>query len=260
MHLILSPHFDDAALSLGGLIRQRSEAGERVRVLTLFAGRPGADLSPLARRLHRLWGDPADLLGRREEEDRAALAILGAEAAPLGMLDALYRRDHRDHRNRRADAWLYAEGTALYGPVHPAERGLPAVLAAAVKDQLDPLPTAAAVTVYAPLAVGDHVDHQLAHAAARRLTGASVCFYEDFPYAERPGLLDRAREARGGGTWAPRLVPLTAGQLSAKIAAIRSYSSQLGGLFRGEGTPEERVRSYAAAVGGGAPAERLWIP
>ena len=34
----------------------------------------------------------------------------------------------------------------------------------------------------APLGVGEHVDHQIVHAAARELEGVDVVFYEDTPY------------------------------------------------------------------------------
>jgi len=255
VQLILSPHFDDAVLSCGGQIRQRVEAGETVRVLTLFGGRPGPALSPLAQELHQRWGDPPDLVGRRQEEDDAALQLLGAAPCRLQEREALYRQDPEG-------AWLYPTREALFGAVHPAEQAWPAALAVGVAAHL---PADGEVTVQAPLGVGCHVDHQLAHAAARHLAdrGIAVWFYEDYPYAERPGALDRALQAQEGLRWEPRLFPLTAEQLAAKIAAICAYRSQLPGLFRDfheAPSPEAAVRRYAQEVGGGQPAERVWIP
>jgi LmbE family N-acetylglucosaminyl deacetylase len=253
MHLFLSPHFDDAVLSCGGQIRQRVEEGQPVRVLTLFAGRPGAGLSPFAQELHRLWDDPPDPVGLRQAEDDEALRILGAEPRRIDERDALYRQG--------ADgAWLYPDRDALFGAVHPIERPWPAELAAAVAAHL---PATGDVTIHAPLGVGNHVDHQIAHAAARCLQerGITAWFYEDYPYAWRPGQIDRALEARGGLGWEPRLIPLTEGQIGARIAALRAYRSQVGNLFQSrEGTPEELVRRDAIQVGGGRPAERVWIP
>jgi peptidoglycan/xylan/chitin deacetylase (PgdA/CDA1 family)/LmbE family N-acetylglucosaminyl deacetylase len=252
-HLFLSPHFDDAVLSCGGQIRQRVEQGQQVRVLTLFAGRPGAALSPLAQELHRLWGDPPDLVGLRRAEDEKALRLLGAEPLRLDEREALYRQGPDG-------AWLYPDRESLFGEIHPAERGRPAALAAAVARHLPPT---GGVTVHAPLGVGNHVDHQIAHAAARCLQerGITVWFYEDYPYAGRPGRLDSAREARGALLWEPRIIPLTEEQISARVEAVHAYRSQLSSLFHGrEETPEEHVRRTAAEVGGGRPAERIWIP
>ncbi len=39
--------------------------------------------------------------------------------------------------------------------------------------------------VIAPLALGDHIDHRIAQAAARRVGIAAMAFYEDLPYAAR---------------------------------------------------------------------------
>jgi len=253
LHLFLSPHLDDAVLSCGGQIRQRVEKGQQVRVLTLFAGRPGAGLSPFAQEIHRFWGDPPDPVGLRWAEDEEALRILGAEPRRIGERDALYRQG-------RDGAWLYPDGDSLFGAVHPAESAWPAELAAAVAAHL---PATGRVTIHAPLGVGNHVDHQIAHAAARCLQarGVAAWFYEDYPYARRPGQLDRARAACGGLRWTPRIIPLTEGQVSARIEAIGAYRSQLGGLFRGRtGTTGEHVRRDSTEVGGGRPAERVWIP
>ncbi len=60
--IFVSPHLDDVVLSAPGRVLARTERGERVVVLTVFSE-----------------GD-ARYAGRREE-DRSALAILGAEPA-----------------------------------------------------------------------------------------------------------------------------------------------------------------------------------
>jgi hypothetical protein len=45
------------------------------------------------------------------------------------------------------------------------------------------------VRVFAPLAIGNHVDHQLVFWAARSLPPRyGALFYEDYPYAARKGL------------------------------------------------------------------------
>ena len=72
--LYLSPHFDDAALSCGGLIRQLVLEDTQVLVATIFAGEPPpADISPFAAGMHARWGDVEHSSTVRREEDRKAM-------------------------------------------------------------------------------------------------------------------------------------------------------------------------------------------
>ena len=64
-----------------------------VLVVTVFAAAPapGAPLSPFAHSLHRRWGHGPEAGLRRQEEDRAALALLGAEPLHWPYSDCIYR-------------------------------------------------------------------------------------------------------------------------------------------------------------------------
>jgi LmbE family N-acetylglucosaminyl deacetylase len=249
-HVYLSPHLDDAVLSCGGTIHQQVMAGRHPLVITLFAGRPPAnvDLSDFAQSLHARWRDSTDLISTRWAEDQAALAALGADYLRLNYPDCIYRG--REH----AGEWYYASEEAIFGPVHPAEQGLPAELAATLSEFIPPGDD---VTLYAPLTIGNHVDHQLAFATALLLKarGWKVRFYEDYPYAETDGAVAAALAARGASHWKSSTVPLGKEDLEAKIQAIACYESQVGVLFGGVEAMPERVRDYATQVGG----ERLWM-
>jgi len=250
-HVYLSPHLDDAVLSCGGLIHRQARAGQLPLVITLFCGQPAADaqLSAFAQLQHTRWGAPTDVTALRWSEDRAALAVLHADYLRLNYLDCIYRgRSHSD----RPD-WYYASEQALFGAVHPAEQDLPVELAAVLSEFIPP---GKDVTLYAPLTVGNHVDHQLTLAAALILKAQGWClkFYEDYPYVEAEGALSAALVARGADRWQPVVTPLDENNLAAKIEAIACYASQLGVLFGGAGAMAARVRGYVARVGG----ERLW--
>ncbi|GAB4529685.1 MAG: PIG-L family deacetylase [Anaerolineae bacterium] len=252
-HVYLSPHLDDAALSCGGLMHRQVKAGSPPLVITLFSGQPPADaeLSAFARWQHERWGHPQDVMPVRWAEDQAALAVLGADYLRLNYRDCIYRgREHGPE-----PLWYYASEEALFGPVHPAEQGLPGELAITMSEFI---PGPQGVTLYAPLAAGNHVDHQLTCAAALilRAQGWRVCFYEDYPYVEAEGILAAALIARGAEGWQPVVTPLDENDLAAKVEAIACYASQLGVLFGGAEAMRERVRGYAIQVGG----ERLWNP
>jgi LmbE family N-acetylglucosaminyl deacetylase len=257
-HLYLSPHLDDAVLSCGGAIHRSRAGDEPVLAVTVFAGdaTPGGELSPFALEQHEHWGDPPRPAALRRAEDLAALTLLDAELRHLDYLDAVYRAG--------ADGeWLYANEEALWGKVHPADpMGGDGVEALA--DRLAGLmPTATPVVVYAPLGVGRHVDHQIVHAAARRLLarGCRVAFYEDYPYAEKPGAVEAALDAAGARGWRVEPIPLDARDLIAKIAALAYYRSQICVLFEGFDAMPNRLWSFAASR---SPedglAERIWWP
>ena len=139
-HIFLSPHYDDAALSCGGLIAQLSAAGEPAVVATLFGGKPDYDqLSPFARMIHGRPLASEDPIDQRRAEERHALALLGAESRQGDYLDCIYRQDATQTR------WLYASEAALFGPVDPADDALVDELAhclaalAPLPDQCDAL-------------------------------------------------------------------------------------------------------------------------
>jgi LmbE family N-acetylglucosaminyl deacetylase len=113
------------------------------------------------------------------------------------------------------------------------------------------------VTLYAPLTIGNHVDHQLAFATVLlvKARGWKVRYYEDYPYAEADGAVAAALAARDASHWKSSTVPLGKEDLEAKIQAIACYESQMGVLFGSVEAMPERVRDYATQVGG----ERLWM-
>jgi LmbE family N-acetylglucosaminyl deacetylase len=199
--------------------------------------------------MHRQWQLPADqAVRRRVHEDVEALETLGADAYLLPQLDAIYRMPAS-----------YTDDATLFGAVHPADP-----LAAALREQAAALAARyPAAIFYAPLGVGQHVDHQAAYAVARELAGGglSVAFYEDFPYVADPGALDRRMEALGGRASFVAGVTDIDATLARKISAIESYGSQISTLFGTSAAMAERVRAYAEELRPeqGTYGERIWI-
>lgn len=231
----LSPHYDDAVFSCGGTIHRQGRNGRRVLVITIFGAAPdsGAPLSSMAREIHQHMGCEVDPIATRRKEDRFAMARLGAESHWLKFKDCIYRGDPA------RDAWFYSKQDDLFGPVHPGEKYLITAIADAVaalcRGTSSPL-------VYAPLGIGNHVDHQLTHQAGRLLLerGQAVVFYEDYPYADpthSANANDESRHSlqaaisavtRHGGTSV--LSPLEETDLQARIDSSCAYRSQLGDL------------------------------
>lgn len=251
--VFLAPHYDDVALSCGGTVAALADAGARPLVVTVFGGEPGgAALTDFARWQHERWGtaEGADTLATRRAEDREAAAILGAETRWLPHFDAIYRGDR------------YLSDDALFGPLAEDEVPLAERIAADIL-ALPPVADAAALALYVPLALGNHVDHQLAYAAGRliaaRVEHARVLAYEDFPYAAQDPQALPERLAALGGELGPVETVDIARTLDRRIAAIAAYRSQLAVIFRYTDDWRVAVATFARRSGDSVtPAERFW--
>ncbi len=254
-HIFLSPHYDDIPLSAGGAVNLLANGGRTPEVFVIFGSEPdGAQpLSEFAESLHRAWGlNASEVIARRQAEEQAAAAVLGATTSVLPFRDAIYRDR------------LYLSDDDLFGAPSPAEQGLPTSITASLPLPDEPEP---ATRIYAPLGVGRHVDHQLAFRAAAELAaeGWEVWFYEDTPYALRPNALDdRLADLAPTMVEPVARIPVEA-VWERKLDAIFCYPSQLETVFRqyvGVGTSRAEISAalhdYATKAGNGTAAERFW--
>jgi LmbE family N-acetylglucosaminyl deacetylase len=255
-HLFLSPHYDDIALSVGGTVSRLARAGMVPETLVVFGDEPdpAQPLTPFAQTLHEGWGLAAnEVIARRRAEEDAAAAILGAASGVLPFRDAIYRERH------------YLSNDDLFGVPAPAEDRLPAEIVATLP--LDPRPTSE-TRLYAPLAVGSHVDHQLVFRSAIALAGKGwdVWFYEDIPYALKPQALASRLQQMTAATPVDPAARIQVEEVwEQKLDAILAYPSQLETVFHqyvGVGTSREEISEallvYARRAGEGEPVERYW--
>jgi len=230
--IFLSPHFDDVALSCGGMVAMATAGGERVLVVTVCGGLPPLEASSsLTQKIHRARGfaDGRAYVLARREEDRAAAAVLGAQVEWGDSLDAIYRNPAH-----------YGRSAALLGEPAPSDALVSetSLLIARLRSRF---PRA---TLYAPLGAGGHVDHRGVAAAAREDTG-DVALYEEFPTryvadARAPGKPEVARvESRFIETW---------------VSAVLCYRSQLHPLFGDEDSARAAIMAHARSTGG----TRIW--
>jgi LmbE family N-acetylglucosaminyl deacetylase len=255
-HRFLSPHYDDIALSCGGLASQLAARGLPVSVEVIFGEEPDPDepLTAFADELHEAWGmDASQVISGRRAEEAAAAAIMGTRSVNLPFRDCIYRGAQ------------YLSDEDLFGQPKDAEANLPDDLIASLdlSDQPD-----GTLRLYAPLAVGNHVDHQHAFNAGVALAraGWDVWFYEDLPYALLPGRLQRRLASLPDGvTLEPAAIVPVGDAWQAKIDAIFAYPSQLETIFThyvGVGASRDKVdgamHEYASRYGEDGPAERYW--
>jgi LmbE family N-acetylglucosaminyl deacetylase len=183
--IVLSPHLDDAVLSLGALIARLAAEGRSVEVWTAFTGPASWPGAP------RAWRAFGDYPARLAEDDRA-LDLLGAGRRRLGLPERLWREPRL---SSLAQAFRCPPALTDFRCLS----ALVGVLSAALADP--------GVELYAPLGVGQHVDHvEVAAAAVLAVHDARAWerarFYEDF-YA----LAESGRRRHSVTRHAP--VPLT---------------------------------------------------
>jgi len=239
-HIYFSPHFDDAIFSSGASIMLQRSLGQKVLIITVFAGIPPASmtLSPFARQMLQKMGLPSDpqlAIEQRRAEDLQAATRLDADLLWLDYLDAPYR----------GQPAFYQSDEALFGEIHPGDFTLDTELGKKFLAVQQRAPLAA---FYAPLGVGHHVDHQLCCSAGDRLVqnGANVRFYEDFPYVLQPGALE-ARLRELGSNMEPQIVEMSQ-FLPHKVEAAACYKSQVPSLFGDVRRMEEAFATYHHSI------------
>lgn len=242
--LAISPHLDDAALSVGATLADLAAQGADIHVVTMFAGAPTEPLSAVARTFHTNCGLPADAsaIALRINEDRAAMNELGARAEHCGFLDAVYRR-------APDGSWLCGHDRAMFDDL-PLSRD--ALLDELSRDINRILAIAAPDLVLTCAAVGDHIDHRLIKAAVRNAvsgTEMQTLLWEDLPYAIN----------RPPATTTPpptRTTPPEAWQR--KWRAIACYTTQVRMLWPTDADWAAELLTHAKTRGDGTPAELMF--
>jgi LmbE family N-acetylglucosaminyl deacetylase len=201
-----------------------------------------------------------EVVAQRRVEDERYAFFAEASVVFLDLPDAVFRGYEGDDQ--------------LLGPVREDDDAPIAILRTEIA-RLEPS------FVYFPLAVGNHVDHQLCRDAGVSLLAeprrwvmpgpewaGRVVFYEDFPYAWWKAFQSLDELPAGALDGIPPEVLLTpryadiGDQIERKVRGISMYESQMDRLFGGVKEMGAAVRQRAAAVGtvgrvAGA-AERYW--
>ncbi|HSV85789.1 MAG TPA: PIG-L family deacetylase [Levilinea sp.] len=237
----LSPHYDDAVLSCGGVIWEQVNIGETVVIWTIFSGNPPeGPLSDYALEHHRRWGVADSLISLRRSEDQAACAAVGAKPGYFDLPDCIYRRlpggeaviNNREH---------------LFSPVHPGETGLISFITRMVEAKLHP-----ADRLVCPLGVGGHVDHRMVRAAVEAID-RPVWHYADFPYTILPEFQFRLEDWVSPGS--QRLhYQISEQGLAAWQAGVARYSSQISTFWENQ----DEMRTVIAGYAQTKPGSTLW--
>jgi LmbE family N-acetylglucosaminyl deacetylase len=235
--IFLSPHFDDVALSCGGLVWDLVNQGNQVEIWTVMAGYPpDENFSPFAQQNHRTWGKSGrEAMDMRKEEDRAACEILGAVPHHLHWPDVIYRT-HED-----LETPVVNSNDELFN--NPPE---PTLVDEIVHYLTKQVPSG--TTLVLPMGLGGHLDHRAVVQAGTRLPRVDF-YYADYPYILKN--FDSPLLKEDEFQKVPRY--LSKESLEAWQDAILCYRSQLSLFWHDDDEERLSLRNYFAGGGG-----RLW--
>jgi len=226
--IYISPHFDDAVLSCGGLIWEQTRKGIPVEIWTICAGdAPPGPFSSLAKDCHQQWGIKSadDLIAARRIENLDAAVLSGAETVNFSIPDCIYRRSSTSES-------LYP--TDVFVPIHRDDKDLDLEVADALISELRPDDV-----IVSPLAIGGHVDHVLTRFAAEHLD-RPIQYYADIPYLiNNPEMLVPATKGQG-----ETLYPISENGLTIWQESIAAYATQIPMLFDTREKMQAAIRGY----------------
>ena len=222
IRLVLSPHLDDAAVSVGGLLAKAANStnysgANSPIIATVFSGTPKMATST-SWDTNSGFENSSEAMPARLSENVNAADILGSQAENLGYLDKQYR-------NVTATTSLEKKIAAdIIELIRKYDNGT------------------SSLEIYGPAIFSEgvgHDDHTILHEAYMRVISQYIpkgvvtfFIYEDFPYAKEAGvpktnLIDILKDDAPQFSYTPIYIPLSNGIVSTKENAIRAYSSQL---------------------------------
>lgn len=195
MYIFLSPHFDDAIGSAGGVISRLITAGHQVRIMTIMARAPRW---PIGKFIY---------VARRILENKRAARVLGVSVQNAPFFDAIYRRDNLGNR-------IYPKKSLFTAPIRDTN------LVADIRDFILKNSDAKDI-IFAPASLGGHIDHRAVRAATDGIK-RQVYIYEEFFY-DLNGVDSLTKNFK--------TILLTDAELSLKIKSLEKYNKTMKKLF-----------------------------
>lgn len=237
-YIFISPHLDDVALSVGGIVNNLVDNKIDTEIWTFFSGSPDdVNLSDFALSLHKRWELPWNAPKIRRLEDKKACKILGARYKHFGFSDCIYRKDEFGNP-------VVREEDDLYQPIPPSQL----FLVNEISDEINRLAKTGDIIV-SPMAIGNHIDHRIIVAAVTKVSHHSFLFYEDYPY-----VVKSQSSPFEFSKLTPAKFDLQEENIKTWHAAIAAYQSQISTFWNNTNRMIEEIIEFACRGGG----KNLW--
>jgi LmbE family N-acetylglucosaminyl deacetylase len=227
--IFFSPHLDDAVLSSGNQIATYVRAHKKVVVVTIFSQGNDKLTSISACTFLKQSGvnQASVLFRRRKKEDINALRALGVSyVLHLDYTDGLFRQSKQIGRVYP----IYPSFSELFsGCISPKDHGVIRQIShtlTKIRRQF----VRAHTHIYAPLGVGNHMDHIITHQTVSRAFPHAI-YWEDVPYrSNSETLYSRLAFLGHSKPLHHKIIDTPCFQI--KKRAISYYKSQLSGLYQ----------------------------
>lgn len=216
--LILSPHLDDAAFSVGPLLAKINKK-YKIVVGTAFTKTELAltDFA-LACQLDKGLSREVDYMALRRKEDIDWSSNMGAEAVHGSLAEAPHRG--------------YNTAQSLFGPIHPKD-DIETHLVMWLKQLII---TYHPMLILCPLAVGHHVDHVWIKNMVAKIKKSKipVFFFKDQPYASTLINFNEHDYLIGDDEWNEVKVNISEIEATMALNAAKAYVSQIQFQFKND--------------------------
>lgn len=230
--IILSPHYDDAALSMARTAAAWALAGRRIKIINIFTHSASTPFTCPMAKIRAIASQPLWFTRRA-----ATLAVKG-DLRIRDLACSALRRFEDMHAMRRyrlpiqsfdlsmKEAPIREPGQKLFRQDFAPDSLTLSQVSGAIKPH-----TAGGDFVVAPLGIGNHVDHLYVHLAAMLLVRPErLAFYEELPYCiEGSADCGAARASRAMAASRAMLLeesPPLPEQVEWKLQLIAEYCSQ----------------------------------
>lgn len=184
----ISPHFDDAAFSAGGLISYL--AGKvSVTVVNVFTkGDKGPyTLSSKAYLSRCGYKDANKLFAKRRKEDKQIFGNIGVTVINLGFTDGFWRKKEDKNEISRFFGRMVPELIHIY-PTYKFHMGPDRIsnhdseIKTEIKDKLQELIQTEGRIIFCPVGIGKHIDHIIVRDVCSN-TFDKLIYWSDFNYS-----------------------------------------------------------------------------
>jgi hypothetical protein len=237
-YIFISPHLDDVSLSCGGIVNQLSGNNFNIEIWSIFSGSPKTkELPRFALSLHNRWKLPLNAPKKRRLEDIKACKVLGAGFKHFHFLDCIYRKEPS------GDAIIKKEED-LYQPIPNSQLPLVEEISSIIKTQI-----MSEDIIVSPMAIGNHLDHQIIYQSIMSLQLKNLFFYEDYPY-----VIKTQKNINVSEKLVPLYFHLNAENIQNWYESIAAYKSQISTFWKDIDHMKTEI-SHFFEIGGG---KNLW--
>lgn len=236
MRQIISPHIDDAFLSMGGCISNWLSSGEKVKIIYIFTKSSWTSTKPISNIKYPANIKTITALRKAEESN-----LQNSAGHNVYYLD-WYESGHRSKKSMLVNF-------LLHGSMPISQNKMIRKIGDQLLEILD-----RDVTTYFPLAMGKwiHPDHAITKLLGLSLLkkGFKIAVYEDLPYCSHINAKEINSNFSDSVTFTPVYEEI---DMDKKINLLEYYQSQMSQEWL------QTVRDYGLSLRNGKDYERYWI-